>query len=613
MCGLAGIYRYHFDAPSLDRSELRSVRDYQFTRGPDAQGEWFSNNNRVGLGHRRLAIIDLNAEANQPMVSDNGHYVVVFNGEIYNYLELRRELLIEGRVFKTTSDTEVLIQSYIHWGENMFSRLRGMYAFALWDNVRQKLLLARDPYGIKPLYYSDDGQVLRFASQVKAILAGGKVSKEPDPAGLAGFLMMGSVPEPYTVYRTIRSVPAGHYLFIDEKGAGRLRQHFSVQDVWRNAATNPKITTAESLQEVVSHALRDSIRHHMIADVPVGAFLSAGIDSGAILGLMREMGETEVQGITLGFNTFRGQHQDETPLAAVIADQYHSKHVIRWVEDEQVEKDLPSILAAMDQPSVDGINTWLVSKSAHEIGLKVVLSGVGGDELFGGYNHFSQLPAWLSYHKKMSYIPGLSECGGYLARLAARWHLMPAKAAGLIQYGGSYPGLYMVKRGLFMPWELPALLGSEFSQVGLDELKPPAFINISLGQEPLNSFATIAILEAIFYLRNQLLRDSDWASMAHSLELRTPLVDAELLMEMAPYLVTRPEGMYAKIPLANAPKPSLPRKVIQRPKTGFSLPMERWVKNSLILDHWRCLPELKNDRCHWSRRMAYSLVRQILK
>ena len=612
MCGIAGIFNYRADIVPIKKEELRKIRDYQFARGPDAEGEWHSNGNLLGLAHRRLSIIDLGSEANQPMISSNGRYVIVFNGEIYNYQELRKQLVEEGRVFKTKSDTEVLIQSYAHWGEKMFAHLRGMYAFAIWDNDKQRLLLARDPYGIKPLYFSDDGGTLRFASQVKAILAGGRVSKEPDPAGLAGFLLMGSVPEPYTVYRAIRSIPAGHYVFVGKGGMGDSCQHFSIQDVWRNAAAQPISNSTAPLQEIVSDSMRDTVRHHLVADVPVGAFLSAGIDSGAIVGLMQEVSAAKVQGITLGFREFQGKHQDETPLAAEIANHYNCTHEVHWIEDEQVEKDLPSILAAMDQPSVDGVNTWLVSKAAHAAGLKVVLSGVGGDELFGGYSHFKQLPIWSDRYQQMRRIPGLVGVAKRFSRLAAHWHLIHSKALGLIKYGDSYPGLYLVKRGLFMPWELPSLIGEEFAWKGLDEIKPPEFINSMLGPEPSRPFATIAALEAIFYLRNQLLRDSDWASMAHSLELRTPLVDAHLLMKIAPVLVNRPEGIHVKLPLANAPQRALPPQVITRQKTGFSLPMARWIENTGVLDSWRRRPELTKDSCHWSRRMAYSLANELV-
>lgn len=613
MCGIAGIYSYYPAAMNVDRDELRRIRDDMARRGPDAQGEWFSENGVIALAHRRLSIIDLSERGAQPMISEDGRWVISFNGEIYNYRALRTTLEQAGFSFYSDSDTEVLLKLYIHKGEAMFADLRGMYAFALWDMRKRVLLLARDPYGIKPLYYTNDGRTLRFASQVKALLAGQIDSREPDPAGLAGFLLMGSVPEPYTTYRAVRALPAGHYLWVNDQGVGQPHPHFSVADIWRRAAAEPQLLNEALLQSAVTEALHDSVRRHLVADVPVGAFLSAGIDSGALVGMMREVGTTEIQSVTLGFAEFRGQHQDETELAAELARQYGSQHTIRWIDDAEVERDLPDILAAMDQPSVDGINTWLVSKAAHEQGLKVVVSGVGGDELFGGYSHFNQLPRWHTHYQRLNRIPGLVAFGHGLSRIVAQWGWIPPKAPALLRYGADFPGLYLAQRGLFMPWELPALLGPERATAGLAELQPPEFIRSALGAEPVQSFATIAALESSFYLRNQLLRDSDWASMAHSLELRTPLVDAQLLTTLAPLLVQRLPPLHAKRPLANAPTPCLPASIIDRPKTGFALPMSRWLEHTQVLDHWRRLPPLAQPCCHWSRRMAYALIADLIQ
>ncbi len=578
------------------------------SRGPDAEGDWYSPNGSIGLAHRRLAIIDLDAKANQPMRGSDSALTIVFNGEIYNYRELRQELENLGCNFLTQSDTEVLLQAYAHWGAAALNRLRGMYSFAIWDDSKQSLFLARDPYGIKPLYYSNDGESFRFASQVKALLAGGAVSREASPAGVAGFLLMGSVPEPHTAYRDILAVPAGCHLTVDANGVGEAQRFFSISDIWREAAENPRLCNAQELQALVRASMADTIRHHTIADVPVGVFLSAGIDSGALLALMREQQTASIQSITLGFADFKGTQNDETLLAAQIAQRYGSSHTTRWIEDGEVESDLTTILAAMDQPSVDGVNTWWVSKAAHEAGLKVVLSGVGGDELFGGYSHFDVLPKWKKQLAPLYALPGLAPLGAAALVNLARIEFAPPKAAALARYGSSFAGLYLAKRGLFMPWELAGLLGEEFASAGLEQLRPPQFISNVIGKEVNSGYAVVAALEANFYLRNQLLRDSDWASMAHSLELRTPLVDAKLLQTLAPALVTRPSGMEKKRPLANAPKNSLPGNIVNRPKTGFGLPMQRWLDNSQVLDSWRRVPTLNNPRCHWSRRMAYSLV-----
>ncbi len=612
MCGIAGIHRYNAMSSWVGEQELSDISQYQIMRGPDAGGRWYSTDRAIGLAHRRLSIIDLHETADQPMTCAMASLTIVFNGEIYNYHELRQELVAAGRDFKTQSDTEVLLQAYAHWGDDCLKRLRGMYAFAIWDDKKKRLFLARDPYGIKPLYYAHDGRTFRFASQVKALLAGGAVSRTLSPAGVTGFLMMGSVPEPYTIYHDIFSVPSGSYMYLDSNGVGLPQRFFSVSQVWRQAAENPRIYQPDEFQSLVGGALADSVKHHTIADVPVGTFLSAGIDSGALLALMREQQSTNIESITLGFKEFEGTQNDETVLSAQIAERYGSNHTTRWIVDEDVERDLPAILAAMDQPSVDGVNTWLVSKAAHEAGLKVVLSGVGGDELFGGYSHFDVLPRWKKQQDILRKVPGVASLGIMALSSAAKVGLVPQKAIALASYGSSYAGLYFAKRGLFMPWELPELLGEEFAREGLATLQPPDFIASSIGGEIDNGYAAVAALEANFYLRNQLLRDSDWASMAHSLELRTPLVDVTLLRSLAPALVNRPMGMEKKLPLANAPQNALPSSVVNRPKTGFSLPMERWLNNSNILDNWRSVPSLKSRKCHWSRRLAYSLVSDIL-
>ena len=275
MCGIAGIFAYHSSANPVDRRELEIIRDHMERRGPDGAGTWLTPDGRIGFAHRRLSIIDLSEAAAQPMVSTCGKFVVTFNGEIYNYRSLRQRLEQEGRKFVTASDTEVLLHLYASKGISMVNELRGMFAFALLDRHKGTILLARDPYGIKPLYYADDGRTLRFASQVKALLAGGAIDKSPDPAGLAGFNLFGSVPEPFTTFAAIKALPAGSMLLADARGPFRNSQYFSIADVYREAEEAAR--SAPDI-EAVRSALLDSVRHHLVADVPVGAFLSAGID-----------------------------------------------------------------------------------------------------------------------------------------------------------------------------------------------------------------------------------------------------------------------------------------------------------------------------------------------
>jgi asparagine synthase (glutamine-hydrolysing) len=574
MCGIAGLWAYHYAANSVDRVELLAIRDHMERRGPDGSGIWLSDDGCVGLAHRRLAIIDLSEDGLQPMQTEDGRFVIAFNGEIYNYKELRRTLSAVGYRFRTESDTEVLLHLYAERGIEMVRDLRGMFAFALWDSRERVMVLARDPYGIKPLYYSDDGWTCRFASQVKALLAGGAISREPDPAGVVGFYLFGNVPEPFTTRRAIRSVPSGAIVLVDCKGPSSPRRYHSIASIYHDAERKKISTTDERI--VTREALLDSVRSHLVADVPVGAFLSSGIDSGALVGLMRDAGAGEIRTVTIGFEEFYGLQQDETLLAAEVARQYDTKHTTRIVTRAEFEADLPRIMDAMDQPSIDGINTWFVAKAARESGLKVAISGVGGDELFGGYPSFRHLPSWVHAFALPSRIPllglALRKVAGVVApRLGAN-----PKAAGLFEYGGTYASAYLLRRGLFMPWELGQVLDQDTVEQGLRGLLPLRLIDAELQPRPRTAFARVATLESSLYMRNQLLRDTDWASMAHSLEVRVPLVDSVLLSKLAPRAGAERRRKGKRL-LAMAPTRALPAAVTSRAKTGFTTPVETWM------------------------------------
>jgi len=285
MCGINAIYAYSPAAPPVDPRELLVCREAMRLRGPDAGDSWISTDGRVGLGHRRLAIIDLSPGGAQPM--QRASNVITFNGEIYNYEELRASLQRRGVEFTSHSDTEVILRLYELEGEAMLPMLRGMFAFAIWDGERSRMLVARDPYGIKPLYYADDGKACRIASQVKALIAGGHVSKQFDPAGAVGFFLRGTVQEPFTMYRAIRALPAGSYCWIDERGASDPVRYFSIASTLREAFDRDERFTEEARRELVHDAVLESVRYHMVADVPVGAFLSAGIDSSAVVAFAR--------------------------------------------------------------------------------------------------------------------------------------------------------------------------------------------------------------------------------------------------------------------------------------------------------------------------------------
>jgi asparagine synthase (glutamine-hydrolysing) len=610
MCGIAGIVNYRSNAGG-GAEELARVSDYMASRGPDGAGAWWNPDCSAGVAHRRLAIIDLSPRAAQPMLSDDGRFAITFNGEIYNHSDLREGLRSKGYVFRTTSDTEVLLNLYADQGSEMVAHLRGMFAFAIWDERKKELFLCRDHFGIKPLYYADDGNTFRFASLVKALMAGGRIGSALEPAALAGFCVLGSVPEPFTIYAGIRALPAGSTLLVKRDSVGKPRRYFNVSSVLKDAQSQRISGSERDIQAEVDDALRDSVRHHLVADVPVGLFLSSGIDSGVVAGLAAELNaakaQNSLQAVTLGFHEFAAQSSDEIPLAKVIAAHYATGHSIKYVDKEQFTADLPKILSAMDQPTIDGINTWFVSKAARERGMKVALSGLGGDELFGGYPSFRDVPRWARVLSWPSRVPGL---GGVfrqaLTSSAVVRNRFNPKMPGMLEFGGSYEGAYLLRRGIFMPWELPDVLGPTVARLGLERLDLLGNVRAAMFPDPELPFARVAALEFSLYLRNQLLRDTDWASMAHSLEVRVPFVDHVLLKRLAPLLLA-PERAAGKVWLAASPRPKLPDQIRNRPKSGFVIPIHRWLDGDTAAKNRSS--RRPPARGHWSRRWAASVLR----
>jgi asparagine synthase (glutamine-hydrolysing) len=509
------------------------------------------------------------------MVSDDGRHVVVFNGEIFNYRTLRRELESAGTRFRTTSDTEVLLHLYARDGQAMVHRLRGMFAFAIWDHARRELFLARDPYGIKPLYTANDGWTFRFASQVKALLAGGRVSRDTEPAGIVGFHLFGSVPEPFTLYREIRALPAGHTQRVDAAGPREPEPFASLAMILAEGASSP--LPASELRDHVRTVVLDSVRAHLLSDVEVGIFLSGGIDSGALLGLMHDAGQDHIRAITLAFEEFRGTLEDEAPLAGHVAARYGAKHIVRRVTEPEFRDDHPAILEGMDQPSIDGVNTWFVAKAAKETGLKVALSGLGGDELLAGYPSFVDLGRWRRRFGPFAAVPGLGRVARRLIQaLAPEFARKRPKALGLLQYADSWAGVYMLRRGLFLPNELAESIDPDVVREGLRRLNPIRRLGATLKPDPRSNIGRVCALESANYLRNQLLRDADWAGMAHSVEIRVPLVDFTLLASLAPMLPSLKPGA-GKAALASAPRLPLPIETVAKSKTGFGVPTGAWM------------------------------------
>ncbi|HBI15617.1 MAG TPA: asparagine synthase (glutamine-hydrolyzing) [Desulfobulbaceae bacterium] len=580
MCGIAAIFAYHPDAPPVDRDELLRMREQMKSRGPDGSGLWLSEDRRIGMAHRRLSIIDLSEAGAQPMTDPETGNIIVFNGEIYNYRELRSDLENQGFRFRSHSDTEVLLHLYAAKGPAMVNDLRGMYAFAIYTpgssmgtaQNSPSLFLARDPFGIKPLYIHDDGKTLRLASQVKALLAGGGIVPEVEPAGHAGFFLWGHVPEPYSLYKNILAFEPGTTLCIKGQGKRQTTEFFSIRDELARASHAVLRCRPEDARQTLREALLDTVRAHLIADVPVGIFLSSGLDSTTLAALASELG-ADLRTVTLGFEEFRGTPDDEVPLAETVARHYRAKHQTVWVTKDEFRTHYDALIQAMDQPTIDGVNTWFVSLAARRAGLKVALSGLGGDELFGGYPSFSQIPRSV---RALGWASGLPQLGRTARSLAAPFlsRLTSPKYASLLEYGGTHGGAYLLRRTLHMPWELPGMMDADLAMEGLHKLGTEECLRQTT--EGINGdYQAVSALESTWYMRNQLLRDADWASMAHSLEIRVPLVDLKLLRETA--TLAGKFGMPGKQAMALAPSTPLLGVIMDRAKTGFTIPVRQWL------------------------------------
>jgi len=561
VCGINGIVRLGPGSPLIDRDEVMRTREAMRSRGPDDAGAWISLH--AGLASRRLAIQDLTQAGRQPFATPDGRFLIVMNGEIYNFHALRQELAAEGISFQSKTDTEVVLHFYLRDGPAMLHRLRGMFGLAIWDDAERRLFLARDALGVKPLYYSVEQGLLRFASQVKALDAGGALSRTVDPAGLAGFLLWGSVPEPFTIRRAVRALPAGSFIVVED---GRVGEPIA----WYCFDNAP---LAEPLAPVA--AVEDSVRAHLVSDVPAAVFLSAGLDSSLIAALARRHLEEPPATFTLRFDVLEGTPLDEGPLAAEVARVLGGRHLERRMGRADFTGLWPAVVAAMDQPSIDGFNTWVVSQAAHEAGLKVVLSGLGGDELFGSYPSFRDVPAAARTACALGRVPGL---GAAWPGLARRFAPSRPKLPGLLRLGRTLPGAYFLRRGLFLPEELPGVMGRAAAEEGLAAHDPVAYAAAALdGRRNGDAWTAVHVLETARYMRDQLLRDADWASMAHSVELRVPLADAVLRAHLAAHGF-EPARSQGKAALVRQAAPELPEALWRRPKAGFYIPVMEWLQ-----------------------------------
>jgi asparagine synthase (glutamine-hydrolysing) len=541
-------------------------------RGPDDAG--LTSVGEATLGMRRLAIFDP-AHGRQPMVSRDGRFTLVFNGAIYNFRSLRDELTRLGHTFLTQCDTEVLLSAYAQWGEACLPKLRGMFAFAVWDAHENVLFLARDAFGIKPLYYRrDPAQGFLFASELNALLASGVFAAEIDPAAVRDYLGWLAVPAPRTIYRDLQSLRPGECAIL-RNGELTIRQHWSF-----NAASN-RIVACETRPDFI-HELRarleDTIRAHLVADVPVGAFLSGGLDSAAIVGLMVRLSGTRLKTFSIGFAE---RDFSEAAAAAQNAHHFATDHHCFELSGEQLSGDLETIIEQLDQPTGDGLNTYYASRAARAGGVTVALSGLGGDELFGGYPSFGTTPRLASWLPWWWALPEWVQ-NGMIGRLR-NGSTRRRKLADFLQHAENLPEVAALQRRVFDETTRHSLLSPDVRNATAET---PAFhpelaaLTRELGEA--GSFDTVSAWELRTYMADVLLRDSDVMSMRHSLELRVPFVDRPLIewLERQPAKFKR-DRFQQKTALSDAVHDLLPIELMTRRKRGFTFPFPVWMKAAL--------------------------------
>lgn len=557
MCGIAGAISTGLTAERLEEVLRGFERDLHH-RGPDDCGFFISRRGVAGLVNTRLSILDLSSAGHQPMQSEDGRYTIVFNGEIYNFAALRDELAADGYRLKSNCDTEVILEMFIRYGPDCVREFAGMFAVAIWDEVEQSCFVARGPLGIKPLYYHHQNRRLIFASEVRSMLETGLVPRRLCSEAVSGYLLFGAVPEPLTLVEGVRSLPPGHYL-VWRDGKVRLTKYWDLQ-----FASESCTRTEATLQ--VREALTESIQRHLVSDVPVGVFLSGGIDSTAIVALSAREQMSELLTFCISFDD---PAFDEGDVAARTAKHFGARHTDWRLDSATARTLLEQFINASDQPSIDGLNTFCVSKLAHDEGLKVVLSGLGGDELFGGYRSFETIPKMVRASRFMTPLSPLRA----LAGRALQGGFASARTNRLGRFLTDVPitaAAYWAMRGIFTPREVQRLLPRYACE--FETARSPIALHVP-PQPTLED--EVSYLEVTRYMRNQLLRDSDVMSMAWSLELRVPFVDSRLIesIQRIPAAFRLAKGKQILLDAV----PEIPPWVRDRPKQGFTFPFKTWI------------------------------------
>jgi asparagine synthase (glutamine-hydrolysing) len=564
------------------------MREAMHRGGPDDAGIFVHPELPLAFGHRRLALLDLSPAGHQPMPSHDGRLQIIFNGEIYNFPEIRKELQHLGHAFKTQSDTEVILAGYLQWGKDCFERLNGMFALAIWDEQEKEIVLARDHAGIKPLYYYLEGDILFFASEIRAFKALFP-HWETDELWKPLFLLFGHLPEPYTTLKNVKTLSKGQWLSVRVPSMEVRTGVFAKEDY------TPKIFDLETALEAARDILPAAVKRHLLSDAPIGLFLSGGIDSSLLTLLAAPVLREKL--VTLSIQFEEAEYSEEIYQKMVI-DITRAKHSAFKVNQSHFESHLEDILAAMDQPSIDAINTYFISMYARQCGLKAVLSGLGADELFGGYPSFKRFNQW----QYLNYIPkGVSRMFGKSSNV---------KLAKL-SYEQYHPmlSLYLMNRGLYTAETASSYTGIPLKKIedALQEINIP--VNIDYSSPNSN-----AAMELNLYMKNQLLKDADYMAMWHAVEIRVPFLDKELISAVSS--ITPLVKFGSDIPkslLIEAFSTLLPAEIWSRKKQGFTFPFAYWLRSSGQLQPTDKLQEkifkdFNAGKLHWSRYWAMKVA-----